>query len=227
MFVGRPYCRFLCPYGALLKIASVLSKWRVRVTPSHCTQCRLCENSCPFGALRQPESGKAEPRFLNADRKRLACLLILLPILVGGGAFAGWQFSAVASQLHPAVSLAARLIREQDTQAVTPALSSNELALERARQAPKEVFLNAAEVRRTFKIGGIAFGAWIGLVVGLKVLRWTVKHERSDYEPDRGSCFGCARCFEYCPNERALRGDVLAQVPTLDCGSPAPHKSPG
>ena len=25
MFVGRPYCRFLCPYGALLKLASSIS----------------------------------------------------------------------------------------------------------------------------------------------------------------------------------------------------------
>src|SRR6185369_13478072 len=33
VFVGRPYCRFLCPYGALLKIAASVSKWRVRITP--------------------------------------------------------------------------------------------------------------------------------------------------------------------------------------------------
>jgi polyferredoxin len=40
VFVGRPYCRFLCPYGALLKLGGIVAKWRVRVTPDYCTQCR-------------------------------------------------------------------------------------------------------------------------------------------------------------------------------------------
>ena len=65
VFVGRPYCRFLCPYGALLKLGAIVAKWRVRVTPDYCTQCRLCEASCPFGAMREPESGPpgaASPR---------------------------------------------------------------------------------------------------------------------------------------------------------------------
>jgi polyferredoxin len=44
MFVGRPYCRYLCPYGALLGAAARCSKWRPTVTPDICTQCRLCEN---------------------------------------------------------------------------------------------------------------------------------------------------------------------------------------
>ena len=56
MFVGRPYCRFLCPYGALLKLGASFSRRRVRVTPDYCTQCRLCEASCPFGAMREPEA---------------------------------------------------------------------------------------------------------------------------------------------------------------------------
>ncbi|MCB1126456.1 MAG: 4Fe-4S binding protein, partial [Verrucomicrobiae bacterium] len=37
MFVGRPYCRFICPYGALLRITSAVSRWRVRITPNYCT----------------------------------------------------------------------------------------------------------------------------------------------------------------------------------------------
>jgi NosR/NirI family transcriptional regulator, nitrous oxide reductase regulator len=54
LFIGRPYCRFLCPYGALLRIASVFSKWRVRITPDTCTQCTLCAESCPYGVIREP-----------------------------------------------------------------------------------------------------------------------------------------------------------------------------
>jgi polyferredoxin len=34
VFVGRPYCRYLCPYGAILRVLARFSKWRVRISPS-------------------------------------------------------------------------------------------------------------------------------------------------------------------------------------------------
>ena len=43
MFVGRPYCRFLCPYGVLLGMASNVAKWRVRITPDTRTPGGRCE----------------------------------------------------------------------------------------------------------------------------------------------------------------------------------------
>jgi NosR/NirI family transcriptional regulator, nitrous oxide reductase regulator len=33
MFVGRPYCRFFCPYGVLLKWMSKFSRWHLTITP--------------------------------------------------------------------------------------------------------------------------------------------------------------------------------------------------
>jgi polyferredoxin len=53
LFIGRPYCRFLCPYGALLGICSRFSMKRVSVTPAECTVCHLCRNACPYGAIRE------------------------------------------------------------------------------------------------------------------------------------------------------------------------------
>ena len=50
-FVGRPYCRFLCPYGALLGLFSRFSLRRVTTTPDRCIQCGLCDDSCAFEAL--------------------------------------------------------------------------------------------------------------------------------------------------------------------------------
>ncbi|HBO44629.1 MAG TPA: 4Fe-4S ferredoxin, partial [Planctomycetaceae bacterium] len=33
VFVGRPYCRYLCPYGAVLGLLSKVSKWHAQITP--------------------------------------------------------------------------------------------------------------------------------------------------------------------------------------------------
>ena len=213
VFVGRPYCRFLCPYGALLKLCAIVAKLRVRVTPNLCTQCRLCEASCPFGAMREPETGPVGPQTLSIDRRRLAWMLVLVPVLLIGGGWLGSQFSAPASRLHPTVSLADQLVRAEGTPSKLSMLTPDDLALERARQAPKEILTEAAAIRRKFVTGGWIFGAWVGLVIGVKLISLSVRRRRTDYEPDRGDCFACARCFEYCPNELVRRGLMPAAAP--------------
>jgi ferredoxin len=222
MFVGRPYCRFLCPYGALLKLASTVAKWRVRVTPDYCTQCRLCEASCPFGAMRQPEAGKPSPATAGRERTQLALLVAALPLLVILGAWVGYRFSTTAAGMHPTVSLARQYVRERDTPQKTGALTPDELALERARQNPEPLLAEALNVENRFRPATSAFGGWIGLVLGSKLISLSVRRKRTDYEPDRGDCFACARCFEYCPNELVRRGFVPAQpISAAKRGSPA------
>jgi ferredoxin len=212
VFVGRPYCRFLCPYGALLKLAGSVAKWRLRVTPDACTRCRLCEASCPFGAMRQPESGKPAPGALAGERRRLVWLLVLLPLLAGAGAWLGGRFSGPASQLHTDVSLAERFVRERDTPPKTGTPTPDDLSLERARQNPGELLAQAALIRHKFRLGGWLFGAWVGLVIGAKLISLSVHRQRTDYEPDRGACLSCARCLEYCPSELARRGIMPSEV---------------
>lgn len=55
-------CRYLCPYGALLGLASVLSPTAVRRDASFCTRCGVCSRACPSGiavhtraVVRSPE----------------------------------------------------------------------------------------------------------------------------------------------------------------------------
>jgi ferredoxin len=50
-FVGRPYCRYLCPYGALLSATSRLAWRSVSITPSKELDCGLCVDACPYGAI--------------------------------------------------------------------------------------------------------------------------------------------------------------------------------
>lgn len=225
MFVGRPYCRFLCPYGALLKLGATVSKWRVRVTPDYCTQCRLCQSSCPFGAMREPSTGKTEAEEAPRDRRRLAVLLLLLPLLVALGAWVGFRFAIPAARLHPTVTLAERLVLDEDKAPPTGALSPDDLALDRARQNPQAFEETAAAIRQKFAIGTPIFGGWIGLVVGAKLISLSVRRRRTDYEPDRGDCYACARCFDYCPNELVRRGVVpppAAPVEKVPANSPRP-----
>ena len=53
IFVGRPYCRWLCPYGALLSVFSRYA-WRpFSITPDRELDCGLCTGACPYGAIER------------------------------------------------------------------------------------------------------------------------------------------------------------------------------
>jgi hypothetical protein len=51
VFVRNLYCRFLCPLGAALGLLSTLSIFRIKRW-AECSQCRLCEKECEWGAIR-------------------------------------------------------------------------------------------------------------------------------------------------------------------------------
>lgn len=218
MFVGRPYCRFLCPYGALLKISSLASKWRVRVTPDYCTQCRLCEHSCPFGAMREPAPGTIEPKSLVTERRRLGWLLVLVPVLIAGGAWFGGELAVPVSKLNPTVELAERYIAQQASPVDHGVMTPEALSLERAERDPEALLTSAADLRRRFWLACVLFGGWIGLVVGLKLVSLSLRTRRTDFEPDRGACFACARCFRSCPQELVRIG----QMPASELPAPVP-----
>jgi len=53
MFIGRPYCRYLCPYGALLSWCTRLARRGVTITPDKELDCGLCTGACPYGAIER------------------------------------------------------------------------------------------------------------------------------------------------------------------------------
>ena len=41
------WCRYLCPYGALLGILSLLSPQKIKRNPTTCIDCGKCAKVCP------------------------------------------------------------------------------------------------------------------------------------------------------------------------------------
>ena len=80
------------------------------------------------------------------------------------------------------------------------------LSLGRVEANPEAVLAEAKSLRHRFDLATVLFGGWAGLVLGVKLISLSLRQKRGDYEPDRGGCFACARCFSYCPNERVRLG---------------------
>ncbi len=47
LFIQNFWCRYLCPYGALLSIPALLSPARIRRDPKRCVDCDKCNRACP------------------------------------------------------------------------------------------------------------------------------------------------------------------------------------
>jgi polyferredoxin len=47
VFISNFWCRYLCPYGALLGIVSFFSPVKIRRNASTCTYCKACTRVCP------------------------------------------------------------------------------------------------------------------------------------------------------------------------------------
>ncbi len=202
VFVGRPYCRFLCPYGVLLDLASRLSRWRVSITPAECVHCRLCEESCPYGAIALPSPRRDVMQRAVAGR-RLVLLFILLPVIVAVAGFLGSRAGRPLSRVHPTVDLALRVAAERNLPDAR--VTDETLAFRKTGETVADLNLRARDRQEAFVRGGWWLGAWIGLVVAVMLIGLCTLPVRIDYEADRGRCMSCARCFPYCPTEHERR----------------------
>ena len=215
VFVARPYCRFLCPYGVLLHWASRLSWRRTAITPDECVKCRLCEKSCPFDAIRLPNANQAAEN-RGTGTRRLGMLLCLLPALAIAGGWTGSRLDAALARTNPVVRLAETL------QAGDPAhlktMSPEVEAFGGSGAAREDLASQADAVRKRFHAGGWFLGGFIGALFGLSLIGASIRRTRESYEPDRGACLSCARCYMSCPREHLRRRGGNARAPDQASG---------
>lgn len=202
IFIARPYCRFFCPYGVLLNWMSRFSKNHMTITPSKCIQCKLCENSCPFGAIEIPEVNvPKEPK--KKSIRRFILLAAIIPALAILGAWTGSQYHENLARVHPKVQLAEEVLlvtREGGFDENSMEKESIEIeAYRRSGKPAAQLFDEAALIIDEFYIGSMWLGGFLGLVFGFTLAGLSVFRYREDYEPNKGTCFSCARCMDYCP----------------------------
>jgi ferredoxin len=194
--IARPYCRFLCPYAVLLNWMSRLSRRHVSITPSECINCRLCEESCPFDAIRHPAIEKQRGVKERAVR-RLGWIVLLTPVVVAAGAWIGSRLGEPLSKGHFTVSLAEAIVLEE---AGLRSESSDETDAFRATGVPIETLLSdARSIQDRFRVGGGVMGAFFALIFSVKLINLNIRRRYDEYSADTGTCLSCGRCFAYCP----------------------------
>ena len=58
LFIYRPWCHFLCPFGLLGWLVEQVSLFRPRINREACKECKLCVKACPTNAMADFYDGK-------------------------------------------------------------------------------------------------------------------------------------------------------------------------
>ena len=210
--VARPYCRYLCPYGILLNWMSRFSRKNISITPSECTNCRLCEESCPFGAIHRPATD-SELKEKSPGTKQMTILILTIPLFVIAGGWGVSQMHIPLSRQHFTVSLAEEIRMENSgARAETTEITRTFRA---SGQPTTDLLAQADMIVSRFYTGSWLLGGFLGLVIALKLIGLSIRKKRIEYSADNGDCLSCGRCFSYCPFELEQRKDKK-QVIALD-----------
>jgi len=198
VFTGRPFCRFLCPYGALLSLFSRVSIWKTKMTTT-CINCELCHNACPVDAIMPPYENKVKESRMHGV-KRILTYFVFLPVMIVAGALIMRSISDTLSQPHIDVRLYNQAMQnEEKPQDILPL----DLETFYGQGGTLEELTKRVEViKADFKLYSTIAGGFIGLIIGLMLISLSVKRSRKLYEIDDAACVNCARCFSYCPQAK-------------------------
>ena len=196
MFINRPYCRFLCPYGVILSWMSRFSGKHLTIAPTKCVNCRLCENSCPYNAII-PSNFEELPEKSETSRKRFTIFLLLIPVLLAAGTLFTTRFSDNLAMVHRNVRLASEIRLERESGIA--AVSQQAVTFKESGKTVEVLYQEEEVIKERFRKGTPLVGGFLGLSLGIALLALSTRRLREEYKPDQGKCYSCGRCFEYCP----------------------------
>jgi polyferredoxin len=196
IFVNRPYCRFLCPYGVLLNIFSRFAGRHLTITPAECINCRLCEEVCPYDAIIPSDTDQKNVA-PEKSRKRFILYFLLVPLFAATGAFLLYNLAPSLSGANSTVRLA-REIRTEKKTGIESELK-DVVAFKESGKTESELYNEEEMIIGRFRNGSPWAGAFLGISFGIGMISLTIRTKRNEYKPHQGKCYSCGRCFKFCP----------------------------
>lgn len=193
--VARPYCRYFCPYGVLLGICSRIAWKPVEITKGDCVNCRLCVGMCPVDAIEAPRPALSD-KVRGHQFKQFFYLLVFLPLIVVGAGGIGYLSGSGVAHLHPGVAMVdnwkSTAEEDYDLYPAIEAFTRNGGTLQTAEK-------QADKIIKDFRMGSLWSGAFIGLILGLRLLVLSRLQGLKVHQTSRTQCVACGRCFAVCP----------------------------
>ena len=167
IFLNRPYCRYLCPYGVLLNIFSRFAGKHLTITPAECTNCRLCEEACPYDAIIPSDPADADDN-RTKSRRSFILYFLLIPLFAASGAYILYNLAPALSVVNGNVSLAREIRNEKKTG--VESLSKAVVAFKESGKTEEQLFAEEEAVIGRFQKGAPWAGIFLGASFGISMV---------------------------------------------------------